>query len=369
MAGKKFLIIQLYSNGDCLYVTTVARQLKTDFPECMITWAVAPFCAAILDNNPYIDTVWTIDYMPDRQAATFRNNRARLFEEAKTKGFDDIFFTQIIEENFCYYDGLVRSSLYAAFGRPITVPKAPVLVMTETELTSVQNFVKKNDLEKNNFVILFECAPLSGQLQMDIRRAFLLSERIIYDNPGAAVILSSSNKISSNDKRIIDGSVLSLRETAALTHYCHFLIGCSSGITWAGTSSAAKQIPSLQLLNKKAYYFNSPRLDHIRQEIPADRWLELYDFDDEKIIRCICAVINNGFDIACKEYGQTPVPGFRIYRGIVHQFIQHGQFRLLGKFIRNNRKLYGFRGAMIRSILTGVVFFPVQYLINKVKKK
>ena len=28
----KILLVQLYSNGDCLYATTVAQQIKKDFP-------------------------------------------------------------------------------------------------------------------------------------------------------------------------------------------------------------------------------------------------------------------------------------------------------------------------------------------------
>ena len=52
------LIGQLGANGDCLYATTLARQIKADFPECELTWAVASACAHILVNNPHVDDVW-----------------------------------------------------------------------------------------------------------------------------------------------------------------------------------------------------------------------------------------------------------------------------------------------------------------------
>lgn len=368
MAGEKFLIIHLYSNGDCLYATTLARQLKSDFPGCTITWAVAPFCASILANNPCIDTVWPVEYMPDRKIETFRNNRERLYAEAEAKGFDQIFFTQIIEENLSYYDGLVRSSIYSAFQRPVTVPLVPVLELTAAEKEKVQSFVNLHTIQQSKFVILFECAPLSGQLAMDIHRAYSLAERMISENPDTCVILSSANKITSASKQIIDGSELSLRETAGLTHFCDFLIGCSSGITWAGTSTAAKEIPSLQLLDRKAYVFNSPTLDHARHKLSTDRWLELYEFDDDKIISCIHSIRTKGFEEAKKEVGQRPVQTFRIYRGIVHQFIQQRKFGLLSKFIRRNCKIHGFNLSMLKSIFLGIFLFPVQYFINRKKK-
>lgn len=368
MPTKKFLIIQLYSNGDCLFATVFARQLKADFPDCTVTWAVAPFCSSILANNPYVDTVWEIDYITDRSIDTFRNNRKRLFSEAGSKGFDMIFFTQIIEENFVYYDGLVRSSLFSAFQSPITVPLTPVLELTEKEKSNIKDFVETNEISQFQFVILFECAPLSGQLPMDMAAVVSLSQKIISENPRACVILSSGNKVAAGDKRIIDGSFLSLRETAGLTHYCDLLIGSSSGITWASTSTAAREIPSIQLLNRKAYYFNSPVLDYKINNLPADRWLELYRFDDECILSCIKIIQTNGFYEAKKLFGQKSGQTFRLYRGITHQFIEKGKFRQLLKFIRRNLKLHKWNPGMIKNIVLGFILFPIQYFLNRNKK-
>ena len=43
MTPKKIILVQLYSNGDCLYATAVARQIKQDFPGSHLTWAIAHF--------------------------------------------------------------------------------------------------------------------------------------------------------------------------------------------------------------------------------------------------------------------------------------------------------------------------------------
>ena len=366
---KKFLIIQLFSNGDCLYATVLARQLKNDFPGCHVTWAVAPFCASILDNNPFIDELWQVDYITDRRIETFRKNKKQLFAEAVQKQFDEIFFTQIIEDNFVFYDGQVRSSIFSAFKRPVSVPVEPVLELTDSEKEKVQNFISQHKIEPGDFVILFECSPQSGQLSMDLTRALKIAERIVENNPQARVILSSQNPAEVTNNSIIDGSVLSLRETAWLTHFCHLLIGCSSGITWVGTSSAARALPSIQLLNRKAYIFNSPTLDHARNKLPTERWLELYDFDDDLVLSCVNSIIKNGFEEARQQFGQLPSPSFKLYRGIVHQFIQRGKFGLLTKFISRNYKLYGVNGRMIKYISLGVFLFPAQYLLNLFKKK
>lgn len=367
MTAERFLIIQLYSNGDCLYVTTLARQLKNDHPRCHITWAIAPFCAAILQHNPYVDTIWPVEYMNDRKIETFRNNRRRLFEEAGEKGFDKIFFTQIIEENFVHYDGLVRSSLFSAFGLPIIVPLTPIISLSEQEKEKVAQFAENNHLGKFRQVILFECAPQSGQLAMDINRARALAASITERNEDCCVILSSANKVEHPSPQIVDGSVLSLRETAALTHYCHLLIGCSSGITWSATSEAAKQLPSIQLLNKRAYIFNSPVLDHNRMHLSTDRWLELYKFDDSLVGEAIEAIFRDGFDKARIKYGQHCRQTFRLYRGITHSFIQYRQLGLLFRFIRRNIKVHGYRFTMLKSIFLGIVLFPLQYFLNKRK--
>lgn len=366
---ERFLIIQLYSNGDCLYATAIARQLKNDFPDCNVTWAIAPFCAAILRNNPYVDEVWSIDYITDRTIETFRANRQRLFDETNEKGFDQIFFTQIIDENFSFYNGLVRSSIFAAFQRPITVSVEPVLVLDESEKNKVKEFVRKHDLKKTDFVVLFESAPQSGQLVMDTQQALHLAKHVAEEDPSIRFVLSSATPIPDESYSIIDGSLLTLRETAFLTHYCNLLIGCSSGITWSSTSSVAKKVSSIQLLNKNAYLFNSPTLDHLRVGLPTDRWLEMTEFNEEKLIACISDIKERGFEKAKDQFGQKPVQTFKLYRGIVHSFLKERKLRLLQKFLLRNLKIYGFNLSMLKYILLGIVLLPAQLVFDYYQRK
>ena len=59
---KRILLGQLGSFGDCLYATTVARQIKVDFPECHLTWAIGSPYRSILDNSPDVDDIWEVPF-------------------------------------------------------------------------------------------------------------------------------------------------------------------------------------------------------------------------------------------------------------------------------------------------------------------
>src|SRR6266498_3971808 len=93
---KRFLIIQLYSNGDCLYATVIARQLKNDFPGCHVSWIVEKNCKSILENNPFIDEISSIELTDKKhteQIILMLKKGARLKVE---KGeLDDFFITHI----------------------------------------------------------------------------------------------------------------------------------------------------------------------------------------------------------------------------------------------------------------------------------
>jgi ADP-heptose:LPS heptosyltransferase len=109
----RILLGQLGSNGDCLYATAIARQIKHDFPGCHLTWAISPLCKAVIKNNPDVDAIWEVEagdwtrVFGDGWYAFEAESLQRL-----TRGeFDKIFLTQIAPANFRNYDGTVRASL------------------------------------------------------------------------------------------------------------------------------------------------------------------------------------------------------------------------------------------------------------------
>jgi hypothetical protein len=370
MRTKNFLIIQLFSNGDCLYATPIARQLKYNFPDCIITWAISPFCSPIIKNNPYIDEIWEVNYINDKLEQTYKANINNLMKEVELKKFDEVFFSQIIGDNWAKFNGVIRSSIFNNFPYKITVPLQPILNVTDKEKQNTQNFIHQHELNGNCFVILYECAPLSGQLNVDYDKILSLSNSLttLKSNKKIKIIVSSSRKIQLTNKDVIDGSVLSLRETAYLTHTCDLLIGSSSGITWASTSTSAKLLPSVQLLDKNAYIFNSPIIDGKRNNLPIEKWLELYDFDEQKIIDCIEMILNDGFEKAKTKFGQQPRVSFKLYRGIVHKFLKEFKLKLLTNFIILNFKQYGLNLVMMKYLMLGFFLFPLQVIVNFTNK-
>ena len=62
MYGKlKILLVQLGSTGDCLFVTTIARQIKeVDYPGCHLTWVIGSRYKPAIINNPHVDEILEI---------------------------------------------------------------------------------------------------------------------------------------------------------------------------------------------------------------------------------------------------------------------------------------------------------------------
>ena len=96
---KKILLVQLYSNGDCLYATAIARQIKQDFPGCFLTWAIADFCSNIISGNPYINDVIVISGIKKNDVVAFRKLKRKFYKEKKQGTWDEVFVTHNMDSN------------------------------------------------------------------------------------------------------------------------------------------------------------------------------------------------------------------------------------------------------------------------------
>lgn len=61
MPPLQILIVRLGAMGDVIHALPAAATLKQNFPASRIAWAIEPKWSALLDRNPYIDRVLTID--------------------------------------------------------------------------------------------------------------------------------------------------------------------------------------------------------------------------------------------------------------------------------------------------------------------
>jgi len=365
---KKILLVHLHSNGDCLYATAVARQIKQDYPGGHLTWAVASFCKDILNNNPYIDAILEIPNVnKGNSASVLRKLKKEMAVEKNNGVYDEVFYTQLLDSEIANYDGCIRSGIFRGYDKPITVPVTPVLRLKEEEIEKVKKFAEKHNLSGYKNVILFEFAPQSGQLAISLPAAFEITKRLI-KNKNTAVILSSNIKIT-EEENIIDGSVLTLRETAYLTHYCTFLIGCTSGISWASTSDAAKQLPTLQIIDPYSPWVNPMSRDFQRFGISSKNLLEIYDNDVEKIVACTQDILNNGFAEAKKKY-YSPLPLHFIgtSKGI-YNMLCFLQFKDIIRHIRINVGIYGWHPLLIKAIIIGFITAPFKLTYHIIKKR
>lgn len=364
---RKILLVQLYSNGDCLYATAVAKQIKQDYPGCHLTWAIASFCKNIIANNPYVDEVMEIASVKKNDVAAFRKFRRHVSKLKRNGVYDEVFITHNMDKNHAYYDGCIRSSIFRAYPHRVNVDITPVLKLKGEELNRVKDFVEMHQISEYRNVVLFEFSPLSGQLNITRQMAMGIAEYIV-SLGDTAVILSSANKVEHPNKAIVDGSTLSLRETAALTHFCTLLLGCSSGITWISTSEAAKQLPMIQLLNPFTTWVNPISRDFSRFGLPVENVIEILDLDTEKIQNCLrLAMIN--FNEAKEKYNE-PVPlHFKTTRSIVYNLLCYLEFGAIVKHIKVNTSVYGHRLDFYKELSLGFITAPFILIRNIIRKR
>lgn len=304
----KILLGQLNSNGDCLFATVVARQIKEiDYPNCHLTWAVNSLCRQSIELNPYIDEIWEIPTEKAVSNQTEWENFIRQVEEKMAAGDFDLFFpTQIVGANWIKYDGGVRSSIYANYPHEITVSHQPVINLSEEEIENVQRFGEKNELEKYDQIVLVECGPDSFEASLNPQKAYELAVKLTADFENTAFILSSNKPVLSNYPNIIDASRISFRENAELVKYCDLFIGCGSGISWLTTTNWAKKINSILIINAENPILPSVAFDHEFVGLPVDHLIEIKDSAEalDKLEACFREIRKNDFAKARDLYNE-----------------------------------------------------------------
>lgn len=339
---KKFLIGQLASYGDCLYATTIAKQIKHDHPGSHVTWAVSARYSSILKLNPHVDAIWEI---PQTYGDVFTGGWNRFRKEAlqkKSRGeFDTLIFSQIAPR-WVQFNGTIRNTILSAYEKPITVSRQPVIQLSSEEVEHVRQYSVKNGLTNYRKVVLFECSPTSGQSKnVNVEFALRVAKNITNERKDICFILSSPNKIETGTPQILDASELTFRENAELTKYCDLLIGCSSGITWLATSEWAKPLQMIQLLDESFALFYGVRYDHELNGLPYGNILEMLTFSEKSIVDCITLTLDDRFEEAKKNYNEEYKVTYENFQSMVVLLLKYGHlFATIPMLLRYNNK-YG----------------------------
>jgi hypothetical protein len=241
------------------------------------------------------------------------------------------------------------------------------LQITEAEKSRAEQFAKAHNLLSFKNIILWEYAPLSGQNVLNKEFVMRLAYKIAL-LPSTCIILTSANSFKSNNT-IIDASTLSLRENAALTHYCSLLIGCSSGITWLSTSTAAKQLPMVQLLDPQAYFINAPSVDFRRYGISTDYLIEILELKETRIYYCIKTILEESFLKAKEIYHQELPLQFKTTRKIVYNLLCYLHFKAIAKHYQIMTSIYGKHPDFIKQFLLGFAGAPFKLIANTWRKR
>nr|WP_321397821.1 hypothetical protein [uncultured Desulfobacter sp.] len=246
---NQYCIAIFHNIGDILLCTPIARQLKSDDPECHITWYTSKRYAFVLDNNPYIDEVIALPdmplhncqvldifkpYMTSENAGLFALNSEipRLRNERPWTRF----FTPAPYLNYQELDRLPpEASLldiiksYADFDW--TVPDLPVIRLTNIEIRKAKQYV---DALPCGIKILIETEFKSRQSYFDFDCLINLIKSILYLKP--VVIITSKNRpayfkeIQNLYKQIYWFSG-EFRLNAELYNNCDGFVGVSSGVS------------------------------------------------------------------------------------------------------------------------------------------
>lgn len=359
---KRFLLAQFGHFGDCLYATTLAHQIKHDNPDCHLTWAIAPKFQSILIMNPHIDAVLPVPYMYstipfDDAWNTFHQE---INEHLKYK-FDTIIVSQLAKYNCKFYDGTIRSAILNTYCNPITVPVAPVIVLTEDEVKNVASFIKKNCIHSFLNIILFECGPQSGQSSVTLEFSEQIAQSITSQYQDTCFLLSSPSKVKNPTSQIIDASELSFRENAELANHCTLLVGCSSGISWLTTSTWTKKINTVQVINPEYGISTSLVNDAQRFGLPFDHILEIEDKEKGNLSTIIEEIIKTGFEPTRAKYHREIMPNMKVLGSILSGIAStSGHRTLLGtyyKIIKLNKSIPQL------SLLFYIVYFRIHTIL------
>ena len=356
---KKVLIGQLGAHGDCLYATTIARQVKHDYPDCHLTWAVGTICRSILDANPYVDDIWEIPLANRTEMNDVWYSFEREARHLLAKGeYDEVILTQIQPGNLQNFDGTVRASILRAYPSRLTVPVTPVVRLSANEVARVKRFLEANNIPEDGRIVLVECIGYSAQSFVTPDFAKEFARKLLVNEPNVYVMLSSHMTIESDHPRIIDASCLSFKENAELSKYCSLLVGCSSGISWLCTSDWAKPLPQIQLLKKGTSVYASMVHDHEYFNLPTGHLIEMTDCTSETVANCVQTILSHGFKVARNQY-HTIIP---------LRFEFYGDFLFSNLLSRRVSSLLNYRKALL-SIWVTLKRYGINYnLIKNIAK-
>ena len=364
----KIALCLLLVNGDCLYGTIVARQIKTDYPNSTLTWYIAEQCKSMIEHNPDIDQIVTVD-VKNKDAISIWHETDQMLVEKNNNGEFDLYFSiQNFGDNLANYTGSIRGNILKCYPNPITITNKPYIYLTSVEIEKVKRFAENNKLSAFKNIVLFECAPTSGQLQLNTKIATQMCEQLLGESSDTCFILTSGQKVISAHKNIFDASVLTIRENAELVNYCTHFIGCSSGISWLITSSWCKPLPILQLLDDTSFFFNSMCRDFKYNHLDSTLITEIR-FDQIQTVQTTIGDFIKDHKSAKENYHVEFQDRSRTIYTLCRRFLIQFKLQFPFRIIKNTFELNKTNSYYYFTVAKLILLFPLYMLLGLLRKR
>lgn len=348
----KVALVQLDANGDCLYATTIARQIKNDCPGCHLTWWISSRCSHLLTGNPYVDEVVSVDLSDwtneSRDIIWTLATREIVRRQTGPDPYDRIWTSQVYPDNFRRFDGTVRPSMFRGYDRPITVPIDPVIVLTPEEESRAAEYAAEHSLSVKGRVVLFECSSNSKQshvtpdFAMEVARLSAAAKEDIF------FLLSTMQPLGEDlPANAVSAASLTMRENLALLDHCTDFIGCGSGLTVVATCDGARTVPNLQILDSSRSVLGSFHHDFSYWGKPTDMLIELCDATPAETFECLRRCHGSGLKGAISDF-HRPVPvTFDFLHSISEYLIVRGQYLDAAESLAHTYRRYSERSELM----------------------
>ena len=341
----KVALVQLDANGDCLYATTIARQIKQDYPGCHLTWWISSRCRGLLVGNPHVDEVVAVDLKDwtntSRDLAWALAKAEILRRQTGPDPYDRVWMPQIYPDNFRHFDGTVRPSQFRGYDRPITVPIDPVIHLTEEERSNVARYAAEHRLADRERVVLFECSSNSSQSHVTPEFAKEVAALVNQQGLKATFLLSTMIPLGADlPPNAFSAGKLSMRENLALLDHCSHFVGCGSGLTVIATCDQAKNIPNLQILDRSKSVLASFFHDFCYWNKNADRFIEMPDASPALAVECLKRAFEKGHDAAVSDFHKPCGVSFEFVHEITVYLIGRGQYLDAAESLAHTFKRY-----------------------------
>ena len=327
----KVALVQLDANGDCLYATTIARQIKQDHQGCHLTWWISSRCCNLLTGNPYIDEVVSVDLHDwtnaSRDIIWALTTRQLLRRQTGPDPYDRIWIPQIYPNHFHRFDGTVRPSMFRGYDQPITVPIDPVIHLTVEEESRAADYAAFHKLSTKGRVVLFECSSNSMQSHVTPDFAKQVAHLSLEAKEDIFFLLSTMQPLGDDlPANAVSAASLTMRENLALLDHCTDFIGCGSGLTVVATCERAKSVPILQVLHSGRSVLGSFHHDFNYWGKSTDMLIEMCDASPEETFACLQCCHRKSMEEVIPEFHRLVPVTFDFLHTISDYLIERGQY-------------------------------------------